>query len=335
MVRHFEQVAKSHQTNFRDTSPTISSKGRTPSNDKWCHNGHLLARCCEKENLYPKLRGRCGAQKFFKDREIKWWKGNFDSNSNAPTRSMVSSQVACVNFLLPLASIEGALAAVARAIDDDVQDIIDIDHEGNVSPVEFEWIGLGKSLEGRTGRGANNTSIDAFMVADTCTGRRAYLMEWKYTEKYKGGDYKGESDKGEVRWQRYAPLYCSESSSFGTTKGAVPMNELLYEPFYQIMRNRLLGDRMIKMKELDVSKAKVVVVVPEGNTAYRECITSSPLKKRFPDLKTVDKIMRATLKQPDASFKMVTPTRLLNAVDNECGIDVSEWAAYIRERYRW
>lgn len=41
--------------------------------------------------------------------------------------------------------------------------------------------------------------------------------------------------------------------------------------------------------KLDVSEAKVVVVVPEGNTAYREDITSPPLKKRFPDLKTVDK----------------------------------------------
>lgn len=298
-------------------------------------NGHLLARCCEKENLYPELQGRCGAQKFFKDRGIKWWKGNFDSNSDAPTRSMVSSQVACVNFLLPLTSIEGALAAVARAIDDDVQDIIDIDHEGNVSPVEFEWTGLGKSLEGGTDRGAFTTSVDAFMVADTCTGRRAYLMEWKYTEKYTVDDYKGKNDKGEERWQRYAPLYCSKFSSFGTTKGAVPMNELLYEPFYQIMRNRLLGDRMVKMRELDVSEAKVVVVVPEGNTAYRECITSPPLKKRFPGLKTVDEIMRATLKQPDAAFKMIPPTKLLNAVKKECGIDVSEWAAYIRERYRW
>ena len=335
MVHHFDQVAKRHQANFRDTSSTISSRGRTPSNDKWVHNGHLLALSCEKENLYPTLQERCGAQKFFKDRGIKWWKGNFDSNSDAPTRSMVSSQVACVNFLLPLASIEGALAAVARAIDEDVQDIIDINHECNASPVEFEWIGLGKSLENGTGRGVNNTSVDAFIVADTCTGRRAYLMEWKYTEKYKVGDYKGESDKGEKRWQRYAPLYCSKSSSFGTTKGAVPMNELLYEPFYQIMRNRLLGDRMVKMRELDVSEAKVVVVVPEGNTAYRENITSPPIKKRFPDLKTVEEIMRATLKQPDAAFKMVTPTKLLNAVDKECSVDVSDWVAYIRERYRW
>ena len=87
MMHHFDQVAKSHQVNFRDTSRTITSRGRTPSKDKWCHNGHLLARCCEKENLYPGLGGRCRAQKFFKDREIKWWKGSWMS----PRRKWSSS----------------------------------------------------------------------------------------------------------------------------------------------------------------------------------------------------------------------------------------------------
>ena len=60
---------------------------------------------------------------------------------------MVSSQVACVNFLLPLAEIEGAILAVIRAIDGDVTSIANIEHQGNLSPVEFEWIGLGGPLE--------------------------------------------------------------------------------------------------------------------------------------------------------------------------------------------
>ena len=250
---------------------------------------------------------------------------------------MVSSQVVCVNFLLSLSQIQGALAAAVRAIDDDVRDIVPIYHQGNTTLVEFEWIGLNGPLEEGEPptRGEYVTSVDAFMIAETSGDRRAYLIEWKYTEKGGDGDYKGEGRKGEVRWPRYAPLYSSNCSSFGTVNGAVPMNELLYEPFYQIMRNRLLADRVVANGELGVSDAKVVVVVPEENSAYRESITSPPLAERFPDLKTVDEVMRATLKNPDATFKMVTPTELLEAVVNECGDAVSDWAGYMRERYGW
>ena len=310
------------QADFRTTSSTISEKGRS-----WERNQHLLARGYEHENFYSEIRcGENSAQEFFETRRIKQdrW------------QSMVNSQVVCVNFLLPLARIDAALLAVLRAIDNDVQDVIEIiDRKGNQSPVEFEWIGIDKSLEGGTRRGQYETSVDSFMIAETDRGRRAYLMEWKYTESYKIGKYKGKGRKGEVRWPRYAPLYSSKSSSFGTKNGAVPMNELLYEPFYQLMRNRLLADRMVAECELDVTEAKVIVVVPEENTAYRERITSPPLHKRFPDLKTVDDVMQATLKNPDATFKMVTPNELREAVVDECGEAVSDWAGYMRERYGW
>ena len=155
-----------------------------------------------------------------------------------PTRNMTGSQVACVNFLLPLSEIQDALAVVVRAIDRDVRDIVAIRHKDNLSPVEFEWIGLGGPLElgeAKT-RGANVTNVDAFMVAKTSAGiRRAYLIEWKYTEENKG-EYYGEGSKGETRRLRYKRLY-AESPEFN---GNVPMNELLYEPFCQLMRLRLL-----------------------------------------------------------------------------------------------
>ena len=320
-MNDFYDAAVEKQARFRATSKTISDEGRL-----WNRNKHLVAYGYEEENLYPAIRGKNGVRQFFRERGIKW---------QGP-RSMVSSQVACVNFLLPLISVKGALTAVIRAIDNDVQDVIEIvDGKGNQSLVEFEWIGIDKSLEGGTRRGQYETSVDSFIIAETKKGRRAYLMEWKYTEKSGDGDYKGEGRKGEVRWPRYAPLYSTAFSSFGTENGAVPMNELLYEPFYQLMRNRLLGDRMVAGREHGVLDAKVVVIVPEENIAYRESITSPPLAKRFPDLKTVDEVMRATLKNPDAVFKMVTPTELREAVESECEDAVSDWAEYIRERYGW
>ena len=59
---------------------------------------------------------------------------------------MASSQIACVNFLLPLVDIPGALTAVLNALDDDVTGAVDIENQGTSCPVELEWIGLDHAL---------------------------------------------------------------------------------------------------------------------------------------------------------------------------------------------
>ena len=253
---------------------------------------------------------------------------------------MASSQVACVNFLLPLAGIPGALAAVLRSIDRDVRTVVKIEHEGDALEVEFEWIGLDDSLEGTRTRGANATSIDAFLVAETDSGRRrAYLIEWKYLEQYLSTRpaFKGSGTAGVVRRLRYGHLYRSRSSSFDL-EAAPRLEEFLYEPFYQIMRQRQLADRMVERRELDVDETKVVVVVPEQNVDYRRIsdgfkTTSPPLADRFPDLETVESMMRAVLKNPDAHFDMVAPHTLVDTVCRERPVETALWAEYWRERY--
>ena len=335
----FGITARRQQAHFRDSSPTISAQGRSPSDDKGQRNPHLLALGHEIENLFKPLRGSDGAVKYFADRKMKWWRSarsGDEPGEDGPTRNMASSQIACINFLIPLIGIEGALAAVLRAIDDDVQDVILIEHEENTwdpSPVELEWIGVGKPLEkdAKAIRGALTTSIDAFMVAETTTSLRAYLMEWKYVEEYEE-DNGARLRKSKTPMNRYSALYNAESSSFHGD-GIAPMDELLYEPFYQLMRQRLLADRMVDKGELEVTDAKVIAVVPEGNTAYRNRITSPPLEKRFPNYKTVSDVFRATLKRPDDAYSIVCPSTLVAAVERECGDAAAEWVSYQRERY--
>ena len=169
----------------------------------------------EEENLYPGIRGMDGAVDFFGQRNIKWWKSarsGDDTSVDCPTRNMASSQVACINFLLPLVGIPGALSAALQAMDGDVRAVVDVNHEGRSFPVEFEWLGIPRSLEGESTRGAHNTSVDAFLVAETTTGRRrAYLLEWKYVEQYQSTrpDFKGEGRSGDTRRLRYAePVPC-------------------------------------------------------------------------------------------------------------------------------
>ena len=334
----FEGAEKRRQEVFRNTSPTVSAGGRSPHDARGRRYSYLLALGYEEENLYPGLRGRDGALQFFANRGLSWWQAarasGDTSGGSRPTRNMASSQIACVNFLLPLVDIPGALAAVLRAIDDDVTDAEDIPDERDgalMSPVEFEWFGQGQSLEGSRTRGAFSTSVNAFMVASTPRGRRAYLLDWRYVDDPTGGDL-GRGRPGETRRRRYSGRYAAESSSFNNL---VPLDDLLFNPFYQIMRFRLLADRMVTNRELGVSEAKVVVVVPEENLAFRHKITSPQLAHRFPRARTVDDVVRAVLNRPDVAYSSVCPSALANAVREQCGDAASDWEQYHRARYGW
>ena len=293
----------------------------------------MLALALEDENLYPSLRGAGGARQFFGKRGIKWWRhcGFDDPSADGPTRNMASSQIACINFLLPLRGTEDGLLAVLGAIDDDVTGMVGIDdpRAGTSSTVEFEWIGLGHALEGEayTTRGEFATSIDAFMVAETRVGRRAYLLEWKYTESY-GENDKGRGRKGRTRRRRYGTRYAA-SPAF---RDGISLDAWLHEPFYQIMRQRLLADRMVAKKELGVSEAKVVLVVPGENFAYRSDITSPILQGKFPDLVTVEDVTRAAMNIPDRDFGIVSQDVLAEAARAWGG---PQWSRYQRERYGW
>ena len=325
------------QARFRDESPTISAAGRSPNDGKGRRHGHLLALDHEEENLYPALRGEAGATRFLRDRGIKWWSSSRSGDQTSgirPTRNLASSQVACINFMLPLAGERAALAAALSAIDDDVVGIVDIDDPstGTSSPVEIEWIGLDHALEGpgQKTRGANTTSIDAFVVAETASGRRAYLIEWKYVEEYRG-HYLGDGPQGATRLGRYGDAHAA-SPFF---RDSPPVTAWFYEPFYQFMRQRLLADRMVRKGELGVQDAKVVIVVPECNRAYRERITSPALATELPHARTVAEVIQSAIARPDAGFACVSPGMLAEAVRRRCGARVAEWSEYLRDRYGW
>ena len=206
--------------------------------------------------------------------------------------------------------------------------------------MEFEWLGTPRSLEGGVTRGAQNTSVDAFLVAETVSGyRRAYLIEWKYAEQYQSTKpaFKGDGKSGNTRRTRYAGLFHAPNSAFNPDADP-ELDDFLYEPFYQIMRQRLLADRMVRERELDVDEARVVVVVPEDNWAYRavksdRAVTSPLLARRFPCLDTVEEVMRASLRNPDAQFRMVPPSLLLDGVVRSLPDETVEWARYWKERY--
>ncbi|MYD43441.1 MAG: hypothetical protein F4W90_06075 [Gammaproteobacteria bacterium] len=219
------------------------------------------------------------------------------------------------------------------AIDDDIVGIVDIEDPdtGTSSLVEIEWIGLDHALEGprHKTRGANSTSIDAFVVAETTSGRRGYLIEWKYVEDYRRDFLLDGNDATRLEW--YRASYAA--SSFRSER--IPITAWFYNPFYQIMRQRLLAERMVRNGELGVREAKVVVVVPDDNLAYREGITSPVLKAKFKDARTVEEVVLAAIDQPGPALACLSPSTIADAVRRQCGNELIEWSEYLEDRYGW
>ena len=336
----FGIVARQLQAEFRKT---LSQEAQRPTDDIGIRNPHLLALGREMENLFPALRGSDGALEFFRKRDIKWWRSSRSGDRSAkdgydgPTRNLASSQVACVNYLLPLNSIPGALAAFLRCIDEDVEDVVAITEQGGRSSgVEFEWVGWDRPLEGGPiTRGANQTSIDALLVSRIPEGHRVYLLEWKYTEEYLRPEDKGRGRSGDTRRTRYQHLYQQPGSSFNQT---ATLDDFFFEPFYQIMRLQLLADRMRSegvTPDLPVDEAKVIVVCPAANSEYRQVVKTTPLGHLFPHLGTVQDAVRATLID-GSSFSVVAPEEIIGKLRGSGHeADIQEWLDYHTIRYCW
>jgi hypothetical protein len=334
---NYHQFLRNQQARFRKSSPTVSEAGRRPTDRIGQRHGHLVALGHEEENLYPALRGPGGAIDFFRTRQIKWWQDRESGDAidlNGPTRNLTSSQLACVNFLLPLAQISGALEAALRVVDEKIESVIPLSYDGFNSTIEFEWTGLSGSLEqiANSTRGCGVTSGDALVVANTRSHRRGYLIEWKLAESYERTECKGDGAKGGERKRRYAHLYRAADSSFNEIAS---LEDWLYEPLYQLMRLRLLADRMVRSNEFGVQEVELVVVCPPGNTAYLNNITSGAMSSRLPNARNLADVMRDTLRYPERVV-IVSPHDLLAGVRAEgLGSSIDCWCSYHNDRYGW
>ncbi len=332
----FGTIARKQQAAFRDT---LSEQSQSPTDEKGRRHWHLLALGWEEENLFPGIRGPDGAARFFAERGIQWHNSarSGDRFVGGPTRNLASSQVCCVNFLLPLARVPGALDALLRAVDEDVEEVLPIDDgKGHKSKVEFEWVGDPPLEVGASSRGANQTSADALLVAELRNGRtRAYVIEWKYCEQYRRLHDLAEGCSGQTRLSRYRPGYQAPASSFS---GDVQIEELMYDPFYQLMRMRLLADVMETKGvtgELPVDEARLLVICPESNQDYRRVFQRLPLAQRFPELDTVEQVFRACLKEPER-FAVVSQERLVTALRTDPTHEsIEPWLEYHELRYGW
>ena len=141
----------------------------------------------------------------------------------------------------------------------------------------------------------------------------------------------GRGQKGQTRRRRYRAPYAA-SPAF---RDEIPLEAWLHEPFYQIMRQRLLADRMVARKELGVSEAKVVLVVPDGNIEYSRSMTSPSLRAAFPDAESVEELAVAAMNAPLRDFAVVSQQAIGKVVRSGCGEAARCWSEYHFDRYGW
>ncbi len=213
-------------------------------------------------NLLPAVREPALA--LFADLGIPWHAGI----GGGPGNHLLSSQVQCVNALMPLVDDPARLARAFAAV-------LDIGEVLEIEPgrfLTFEYIGpedfFGEAPGSERIRGAHCTSVDAAFLHRAPDGaRELVLVEWKYTESYPVRT--AEPRRDETRRGRYAAAIDDPA---GPVRGdLLAFEHLLDEPFYQLTRQQLLAHALERLGAAD--RVRVVLVLPPENEAYQQSLT--------------------------------------------------------------
>jgi len=102
---------------------------------------------------------------------------------------------------------------------------------------------------------------------------------------------------------------------------------LYYEPFYQLMRQTLLGWKMVQNRECQCDELLHLHVIPSGNVELRDRVTSPGLRSKGSNM---SEAWKSVLKEPNR-YIVITPEDFLKpALDCE---DTHSIVAYLKKRY--
>lgn len=221
-------------------------------------------------NLYAPIR--IDVLKYFADNQISWWGGN------RPSCHTLSSQIACLNHLFAIKNDKDAVLSLLNGIRDEFEEVLPVACDTEPAFIGFEVVSKDDHLNEKTAtRGSNCTSVDAFILARLRGSDRKWLIpiEWKYTESYENLDKsnedranepKGTNGKGKERLKRYSELIneSAQLKSLESYAGSV----YYQEPFYQLMRQTLWAENVVKHKSTEILQADDFLhihVIPEAN----------------------------------------------------------------------
>ena len=274
------------------------------------------------KNFYQPIKDE--AIEYFDCNGISWWGGK------RPPGHTLSSQIACLNHLFALRKDRQAVLSILKSVSDDFVDIFKIETDRyNPAYIQFEAVSDTDHLnEVLSKRGSNCTSIDALIYAKHVDGTNWLVpIEWKYTEHYQNQNKATEGAKrdplnckGEVRKRRYTDLI-NESGQLRSEDHFV----YYFEPFYQLMRQTLWAEQMIKNKEAETIKADNYLhihVVPKEN----EALLNKKYKCSGLDMEGT---WRNCLKD-NLKYRIISPEDFLQNIETK---NYSELIDYLVTRY--
>lgn len=272
----------------------------------WC-----LPREHAAQNLLDGVRGPAVA--LFHELGIPWHCGI----DGGPGNNLLSSQVQCVNALMPAVSDASVPARLFGTVLD-VGEVVEIERGRFLT---FEYIGptdyFSESLGRPRVRGARCTSVDAAFQHVAPDGvLELVLVEWKYTESYPTSPRR-DPVRDAIRLRRYSSDLRDLSGPVDLSN--VHVDDLLVEPVYQLVRQQLLAWRLEHDPAVAAQRVRVLHVRPAENLAYQ---ASVPAHLRWLG-DTVDEVWGRLLRTPDRF------TSLDSAVLPDAGVSSDAYA----ERY--
>lgn len=277
----------------RASAPWINQHGKAVG-----HSAHCLPAEFAEVNLLP---GNHDAIALFQELGIPWHCGI----DEGPGNNLLSSQVQCVNALMPMV---GDPARIVRAFGRflDIAEVLQIEPGRYLT---FEYIGptdyFGEGAGRPRVRGSRCTSVDAAFLYRTHRGTTELaLVEWKYTEKYTT-PRTPEPGYDKTRISRYGSDYHHPGGPLRSELLAIEW--MLDEPFYQLMRQQLLAWRLEQDRAEGADTVRVLHVLPPGNRAYQESLVRPEHRALG---KTVDEVWARLLRRPDR-FQHIDPAVFL------------------------
>jgi len=250
---------------------------------------------------------RDGATALFTELDIPW----HDSVAGGPSNHLRDSQVQCVNALFAMVAEPdrikrafGHVVDIAQALPIEEGRFLTFEYIG---PTDYFSEGIRHGNEVGRRRGTNCTSVDAAFLYKTSTGvTELALVEWKYTESYLTAiDRKPASDA--VRIGRYGADLAAQDSP--VRADVLPIELLLDEPFYQLMRQQLLAHRLEQANAHGAEVVRVLHVLASGNTGYQDSLVRAEHRAIGA---TVDEVWAKLLRSPDR-FVHIDPAVFLDA----------------------
>ena len=269
-----------------------------------------------ENNLFEDIQNP--AIKYFRENGIKWWSGRVGK----PTGHILSSQVACINHLFAIRNDKNTvLKMLNKVTKKSFTEVLEIDCDENPSYISFEVVSDIDYLKEETStRGSNCTSIDALILAKDQNDEIWLIpIEWKYTEHYGNTDKSTEVRKdkstgeelnaGKKRLSRYSELI-SKSEQLKFKKDDYTSSVYFFEPFYQLMRQTLWAEQMIKHNKTERLKAVKFLhihVIPKKNGSlldkeYKKCSGEN-----------MEKTWRDCLKD-QSKYQIVDPKEIVNII---------------------